>query len=342
MGNWKKTTGVLSASMLLAGALFTSSVEASQATKKVDVHYKDIKIINNGVTIEIDPKTEPFILNGVTYIPLRMMGELYNKTVQWSAPTSTIIIKDQTPPISQATVDALNAQIKAKDAKIAELEAEIEKLKAAAKKVDLDDLEDDLNDDYYDYFGRDVDDIEILLSGNEKKIDVRIDVNGNDWNKVKESKKLSFLQDIVDDILAKLKDADIQGTVKDAKNGKLLDSFSLDSKDNVKLDKKKTDFSDLEDELNDWYFDYYSDLDDVEISLDGDEDEIDLTIEVEGDDWEALTDKQKLNFLQDIVDDILYEYKRAEIYGIVKDDDNGKRLDTFYADGSDDGKVEID
>ncbi|EKN68621.1 stalk domain-containing protein [Schinkia azotoformans] len=341
MKNWKKPFSVLSATALLSGVLFTTSVDASSALKKVDAHYKNIKIINNSQEVTIDPKTEPFLLNGVTYIPLRMMGELYNKNVQWNGESNTITIKDITTPISQATVDSLTAQIKAKDLQIAQLQAEINKLKESQKTGNLNALEKQLNDDYYDYYN-DLDDVDIMLSGDKNKIDVRIDVDGKDWNSLTSSEKTKFLQAIINDILKEFKDADIKGTIKDADNSsKQLASFNIDSSDKVRLTATNTDLDDLEDELNDDYYDYNG-IDDIDISLDGDEDEIDLTIEVNADDWNDLSKKNKLKFLQDIVDDILYEFKKAEIDGTVKNADNGKKLDTFYADGSDGGDVEID
>lgn len=342
MKNWKKPLSVLSATALLSGVLFTTSVDASSAVKKVDAHYKNIKIINNSQEVTIDPKAEPFLLNGVTYIPLRMLGELYNKNVQWNSESSTITIKDITTPISQATVNALTTQIKAKDTQIAQLQAEINKLKESQKTVNLDDLEDQLNDDYYDYYDDDLDDVDIILSGDKNKIDARIDVDGKDWNSLTSSEKTKFLQAIIDDILDEFKDADIKGTIKDAdSSSKQIATFNIDSSDKVKLTTSNTDLDDLEDELNDDYYDYDG-IDDIDITLDGDEDDIDLTIEVNGDDWDDLDEDDKLDFLQDIVDDILYEFENAEIDGTVKDEDSGKKLDTFYADGSDDGDVEID
>lgn len=342
MKNWKKPLSVLSATALLSGVLFTTSVDASSSVKKADIHYKNIKIINNSQEVTIDPKTEPFILNGVTYIPLRMMGDLYNKSVQWNGAASTILIKDITPPISQATVNALTAQIKAKDTQIAQLQAEITKLKESQKAGNIDDLEDELNDDYYDYYDDDLDDIEITLSGDKDDIDVRIDVNARDWEFLTTNEKTKFLQAIIDDILDEFEDADITGTIKDADDSRSeLATFDTDSSDDVRLTATGADLDDLEDELNDDYYDTDG-IDDVYITLDGDEDDIDLTIEVDAGDWEDLDEDEKLDFLQDIVDDILYEFEDAEIDGTVEDADRGTRLDTFYADGSDDGDVDID
>ncbi len=342
MKRWKKPISAISAGLLITGVLFTSSVDASQAKKKIEAHYQNIKIVNNGLSVTIDPQTEPFIVNGTTYIPLKMMGELYNKNIVWNGATHTITVTDKTQPINQSVVTSLTAQIAEKNAKITQLQAELDKLKAeqTKKNYDLDDLEAELNDDYGDY--NDIDDIEIFLSGDEDDIDVRIDVNATDWKNLTDSKKKGFLQDIIDDILDEFDDADIKGTIKNEKNGEQLATFDTDSNDKVRLVAAGLDLDDLEDELNDDYDDYYADLDDVDITLSGNKNNIDIIIEVEGDDWKALAKSKKLNFLQDIADDILREFKDAFINGVIKDDDTGSRLDTFYADGDDDGDVAID
>lgn len=345
MKRWKKPISAISASLLMTGVLFTTSADASQMKKNIEANYQNIKIVNNGSSVTIDPQTEPFIVNGTTFIPLRLMGELYNKNVVWDGTTHTITVTDKTPQINQSVVTSLTTQIAEKDTKISQLQAELDKLKAEqAKKTDvydLDDLEDKLNDDYYRYY-KDLRDVEITLSGDKKKVSVRIDVNSKDWNNLSSSKQTTFLQDIVDDVIYKFKEADVTGTIKDAGNNKQITTFSIDSKDKVKLSSSSTSsLSSLEKQLNRDYYDY-SGIDDIEITLKGDKDDIDLTIEVNSSDWKALKEKDKVKFLQYIVDDILDEYKRAYIEGTVKDYSKGSKLDTFYADGDDDGDVEID
>ncbi|MED4354367.1 stalk domain-containing protein [Schinkia azotoformans] len=346
MKRWKKPISVISASLLITGVLFTTSADASQMKKNIEANYQNIKIVNNGSSVTIDPQTEPFIVNGTTFIPLRLMGELYNKNVVWDGTTHTITVTDKEPQISQSVVTSLTTQIAEKNAKISQLQAELDKLKAEqAKKTDvygLDDLEDKLNDDYYKYY-KDLRDVEITLSGDKKKISVRIDVNSKDWNNLSSSKQTTFLQDIVDDIIYKFKEADVTGTIKDASNSKQITTFSIDSKDKVKLNSSSTTttLGSLEKQLNKDYYDY-SGIDDIEITLKGDKNDIDLTIEVNSSDWKSLKDKEKVKFLQYIVDDILDEYKRAYIDGTVKDYSKGSKLDTFYADGDDYGYVKID
>ncbi|WP_102345081.1 stalk domain-containing protein [Bacillus sp. Marseille-P3661] len=333
----KKPIAALSAGVLISGILFTHSVDASQARKSLDAHYNNIKIMNNNQLVSVEPSDEPFIVNGTTFIPLRMMGELFNKSVIWDGVTQTIKIADNSTPISQATIDSLKAQISAKDAQILKLQTELNNLKG--KEVDLGDLEDQLNDDYGDY--DDIDDVEIFLAGDEDLIDIRIDVDSRDWDDLSDSEKEDFLQEIVDDILDDYEDAEIEGTIKDGYNSDTLATFESNSDGDIEFENTGVDLDDLEDQLNDDYEDF-RDLDDVAISLSGDEEDIDITIEVDKADWDTLDEDEKLDFLQDIVDDMLDEFEDAFIDGRINDSDNASRLDTFYADGEDDGDVTID
>ncbi|HHY71725.1 MAG TPA: copper amine oxidase N-terminal domain-containing protein [Bacillus bacterium] len=356
MKNWKKPLSILSTTALLSGVLFTASTDAASTIKKVDAHYKNIKIVNNSEEIKVDPLTEPFILNGVTYIPLRMMGELYNKNVQWNGTTNTVTVTDKAPAVNQnqATIDVLNAQIsvkdaqiKSKDTQIAQLQAEINKLKEEQKNQkdeknqkdrSFSDLERQLNKDYDDYY-RDLRNVDITLSGDSKKTTVRIDVNSSDWNNLTSTKKKDFLQDIIDDIVAEYKNTTITGTIRDTRNGNQLSTFDTDSRNNLRLTEGKSLY-DLENQLNREYRNN-RDVSNIDIILDGNKDRVKLTIEVNATDWSKLSSRDKSKFLQDIADDIFYEYRNALIDGVIEDYSNGKRLNTFYADGDGSGKAVI-
>jgi L-rhamnose mutarotase len=104
------------------------------------------------------------------------------------------------------------------------------------------------------------------------------------------------------------------------------------------------DLDDLEDALNDDY-DTYRNIEFV-IYLDGDEDEIEVEIEVDLDDysreWNNLSTSRKERFLQDICDDILDEFKDADIDGVVIDSSRSRNnvLLSFYTDRR--GNVVID
>ncbi|WP_017756237.1 copper amine oxidase N-terminal domain-containing protein [Calidifontibacillus oryziterrae] len=326
----KKPIAILTTGLLFSGIVFASNVDASQGIKKLDANYRNIKIIYNSKAATIDPKTEPFITNGTTYVPLRMVSELLNKSVLWDAKTNTITINDKTATISPTVVANLNAQITTKDARIAQLEKELNTLKTQqSSEIDLDDLEDQLNEDYGDF--RDIDDVEIFLDGDEDDIEVTIEVDDKDWKALTNSKKIDFLQDIVDDILDEFEDADIEGTVEDANGGDELSTFEVDRNDDVELEDETIDLDDLETELLRNHRNN-SDIDDIDIYLDGDEEDIDLTIEVNEADWNALSESEQEDFIEAIVEDILDEYEDADIDGTIERSSDNREIDEFTVD----------
>jgi len=314
---------------------------ASVLKKTVDAWYRDIKIVANGTQVQMP--LEPFIMNDSTYVPVRAISEILGKNVAWDGATSSITITDK--PGSNVAV--LNNTILQQNAEITRLKAEIADLKeqlddAESSSGDLSDLEDELQDDYYDYF----DDIEfdISLDGDEDDIQVEITFAGDDyrdaWDDLSDSEINDFLQDMVDDILNEFDDADIEGTIEDTDNDDVLVEFTVDSDGDVSTD--GADLSDLEDQLND----DYSDFENIEfnISLDGDEDDISVDISFAGDDyltdWEELSSSQIRGYLQDIVDDILNDFEDADIEGSIEDTDSGDVLVDFSVDS--DGDVSID
>lgn len=90
------------------------------------------------------------------------------------------------------------------------------------------------------------------------------------------------------------------------------------------------DLDDLEDFLNDEY-DEYRNIE-FDITLGGDEDEIEVEIYVDFDDyddeWDDLTNTQIKSYLQNIVNDIEDEFEDAEIEGFIENDDD--ELVSFY------------
>lgn len=153
--------------------------------KNVQASYNNIKVMYNGVNV---PTTiEPFIVNGSTYIPVRMMANVFNKDVVWNGTTYTIDVKDRPDTrvtALQAEVATKDAKIKDLEAKIADLEDEIDDLKDRKSSKDddvddrIDDLETDLNDDYGDYEDLEWD---ISLSGDEDDISVEIAIDFDDY-----------------------------------------------------------------------------------------------------------------------------------------------------------------
>lgn len=100
---FKRLQGLIAG--MLIGALFTGgAVFAKQISETADLFYNNIKLYVDGG--EIVPKdangniTEPFTMNGTTYLPVRAISNAFGKDVEWDGATQSIYIgkKDQTKP----------------------------------------------------------------------------------------------------------------------------------------------------------------------------------------------------------------------------------------------------
>lgn len=250
----KKATIVTLSAMLVSGTLLANSTFAADATKTLKAVYSNIKLVYNGQTVTSSTGQEPFVVDGTTYVPLRMAGEALGKSLYWDASTKQILITDVTSSADKATIESLNEEVEelneqitslkaelntanstltSKNSTITSLESQIKSLRNALDDddQDLDDLEDDLNDDYEDYYDLDAD---ITLSGDEDDITVKVKVEEDIWEDLTTTKQKSFLQKIVDDILDEFDDADVSGTVRDKDSSKLI-SFTVSSSGTVKL-----------------------------------------------------------------------------------------------------------
>jgi hypothetical protein len=312
--------------------LLSSVGFASDYYKQINAWFGDIKIVNNNQTVY--PDTQPFIAEGTTYVSVRTMANLFNKEIGWNGDTRTITVTDK--PDSE--VLTLKQQLASKDFEISQLKAKVSALELHlgddSSTTDLDDLEDQLNDDYDEY--RDIE-FDITLSGDEDDITVKIDVDRDDfedeWDDLTDSRKKTYLQDIVDDILDEYEDADIDGYIRDSsssKTSKLL-TFDVSSSGNVRMydDDDSTSISDLEDDLNDEYEDYFDDIE-LSIDLNGDSDNITYRVYIDydeyEDEWDDLTDNKIRSFMSAIYGDIEYELDDPNIMGYVFDKNDNSSM----------------
>lgn len=79
---------------LLVGTV--GSAFAFSGSKNIDVIYRDIKLVVDGVAVT--PKdangkeVEPFVFEGTTYLPVRAVGEAVGKTVEWDGENNTVYL----------------------------------------------------------------------------------------------------------------------------------------------------------------------------------------------------------------------------------------------------------
>ncbi|WP_311080602.1 stalk domain-containing protein [Paenibacillus polymyxa] len=329
--------------LAISGALFSQSTYAAQVTKPIQAVYNNIKIIYNGTEIPADAKTEPFLLDGVTYIPLKLAGTALDKKVTWDGTNKRVVIADNGVPIDQSTVTALNNQITTltqelntakaanttKDATIAQLQKDNQTLKDTASKSSTDtlkDLQKQLNKDYSDSYNTNSD---ITLDGNKSDITVTIEMTKSRWDALSDSRRESYLEDIVDDILKEYKDADIEGTVKDSSNRNKLATFSTNNKGDVTIKKlaSSLDTSTIQRNLSDRYG-TYSGVG-FDFTVRGDSSEATVDVYVNSDDWNKLSNNQKNNLTDGVINYLKDRESVSKVVGYVRNKGNSSQIITF-------------
>ncbi|MGZ0038776.1 stalk domain-containing protein [Paenibacillus ottowii] len=329
--------------LAISGALFSQSTYAAQVTKPIQAVYNNIKIIYNGTEVPADAKTEPFLLDGVTYIPLKLAGTALDKKVTWDGTNKRVVIADNGVPIDQSTVTALNNQISTltqelntakaanttKDATIAQLQKDNQTLKDEASKnssSSLKDLQKQLNKDYSDSYNTNSD---ITLDGNKSDIDVTIEMTKSRWDDLSDSRKESYLEDIVKDILKEYKDADIDGTVKNSSNRDKLATFSTNSRGDVTIKKiaSSLDTSTIQRNLYDRYGTYNGVG--FDFTVRGDSSEAIVEVYVNSDDWNKLSSNQKNNLTDGVSDYLKDRQSVSKVVGYVRNKGNSSQIITF-------------
>lgn len=84
---------------VVAVMLVGTAAAASTITKRtLEVNYRGIQVVVDGAKVDLKDAAgnpvEPFISNGTTYLPLRVVGEALGKEVTWDDATSTVYIGD--------------------------------------------------------------------------------------------------------------------------------------------------------------------------------------------------------------------------------------------------------
>lgn len=72
-----------------AGMLF-----AGDGRETIEVFYRNIKLKVQGVEVPVTADNEPFIYQGRTYVPLRVVSEALDYDVEWDGATFTVLIGD--------------------------------------------------------------------------------------------------------------------------------------------------------------------------------------------------------------------------------------------------------
>lgn len=77
---------------------------AKDIQTSINVTYRNIKIYADGNLVNTSNSNEAFIYNGTTYLPVKAVGEAFNKAVNWDGKNSAVYIGTQPSNMSQPTV----------------------------------------------------------------------------------------------------------------------------------------------------------------------------------------------------------------------------------------------
>lgn len=316
--------GLLALSLILVLAV---TAWATSGTVPINVTYRDIKIVSNGNAVTADATMgEPFIYNGRTYLPIRMAAEALGLQVDWLDWANMVTI---TGSSSAQEVAALKAEI-------ADLKEQLAEARDSGS-GDLDDLEEQLIDDY-DTIG-DVDIEDITLDGDEDDVDVEIEVDLGDfedeWADLDDSDIKDWLGDLVSDIQDELSDDTyVSGRIIDIDSDEVLVKFIKDGDSSLKVTFYDDDYRDGsssgdEDDAIDALEETSFDVDNIEftvttVSYDDDDESVSVKLTADGDvvdDWNDLEiDGDLEDYIIEICEDIVN----------IFDDEAGIDLETVF------------
>jgi len=311
--------------------------------KKLSAIFRNIKLNVNGKVLQTSE--EPFIINGRTYVPLRVVSEALGAWVDWNEKTSVITIS------GASGTKALEDQLHQKDIQIIQLQLQIQELQAklesgtssssASDEKNIRDLEKELNDDYDRLEGIRINDIS--LSGNKNKVYVTVEIdadkNDREWKDIRKSDIEDWLEDLCYDIQRFYDgDTDIIGEIIDEDDDTLVD-FSKDGDDDVEVEIKSGNktVDEVEDDLDgrEYSIDYI-DFEIRSINYNTGSDVIYVTLRAT-DDASSLTSSKIKTLVRDAGEDIADTFER----------DSGENpetviFDVYDEDGSYIGEYEYD
>lgn len=265
----KKFIAVL---LSLAVVLLAAGIaEAAMATRQISAVYQNMILYVNGKAVSVQPDEEPFIYNGRTFVPIRVVAEALNQKVEWVDAIKSVKISGavQTDENLLAQKDKeiqdLKLQLTQKDNEIQTLKNTVASLQDDDGSDDvINNLEDDLLSDYDSLEDVEIDDIS--LDGDEDDVDVDVEVDlsdyGSEWEDLTESDIEDWLDDVVSDIQDELsEDTEVNGNITDIDSDDVLVEFSKDGDSSLDVDFEDEDYRDGGSD---------SDAEDVEDNLYGD------------------------------------------------------------------------
>lgn len=326
-------------------------VNAASVTKTLKAVYNNIAVSYNGQLKSLS--TEPFMINGSVYVPLRAVGEIMGANLTWA--NNTVYITNATSSVSsEQELAAKNFQIASLTQQLEVAKKELETLKASnsnsstgtsatgsnlnttAINNTLKKIQDIYSSDYsIDW------DFELKAVSNRLELGIFYNsrYDESDYNKLSESKRKQFVKNICYDIANNHADVEIRGKIEDSRNNTEKVSFRYSRTGALEYDESSTySLSDFRKELERTYkkvncgsFDLIVD------SIDLNERSNKLTFTINTSlrpgsndyraSWNSLSSSRQNDieyFMEDIYDDLRHEYSGYDdITGLIKDSSLG-------------------
>lgn len=177
-----------------------SAVSAAYQNGQTIQAYRGVKIVYNGQ--ELTDTSQPYIINNITYIPLRMLMNSFGKNITWDPVNYKVSITHDT--VTDLQITALENTITLLESKISTLEAEV----AKKNKITTSDIRKKM-EEYFDEVGEDY--------FGDKRIDFQIRINGAK-DKLEYTIKLDFDKAKIYDTLEDASEVDIENFLSSIKS----------------------------------------------------------------------------------------------------------------------------
>lgn len=226
MSRRKRSFLVTGLAVALILSLTAGAFGASGTAKQLSAIFRNIQLNVNGAVLETEE--QPFIVNGRTYVPLRVISQALGAIVDWNSDSNLVTITGSDSSSEIEALKAENAQLKAQLAALkgsgsgvtpAEEDKTLSKLAGIilTKHPELEDVT--------------VDDIR--LTGNEDNVTVNIDVDLDDfdkeWAALMDNEIKNWITDLCRDVQGYYStDTSVDGKIKDIDSKDTLIEFSKD------------------------------------------------------------------------------------------------------------------
>lgn len=338
--NSKKRLIALATTATICLSTATAIYAAPEITKTLKAQFPGIKISYNGQVKSSDK--EPFIVDGTTYVPIRMVGELVGKSVSWVGESKQILITDNTSDLSiqliqkNNTINTLTKENESLRSQLKALQDEMESLKDKTPTTsNLSKLEKQIQNDHEKYKRMFFD---ISLKEYRGDIEVAIDIDlhkdSRYWSDLSETDIKNYIYDICDDIWYAYRDVRIQGHIYDIKSREYLVEFESDSRQRLSYDFTKTlDINKLEYEMDRKYSNYFPGIP-LTIKLSGDKYDLVYKVNVDYEryksEWRNLGDARIRGLMTAIYNDLEKKVSDTSIDGFICDYYTNETLAEYY------------